>query len=127
MIVTEKMAQDAWRVLLSWTPGGLPENPPIPTDEEGVRAAYRTAAKHAHPDVGGDGIGFAAVDRSKHVLLEWIKKPQTARPIHKPEVCPKCDGRGHIVQQRAWRAMRMQCPRCRGAGDLDTEHEQGDL
>lgn len=126
MIVTEKMATEALIVLVTHAGYG-PGNGLEQVDLESAKQLYRDAARRAHPDAGGKAEDFAAVDRAKHVLLEWIKKPQTARPIHKPEVCPKCDGRGHIVQQRAWRAMRMQCPRCRGAGDLDTEHEQGDL
>lgn len=118
MIVNRKMAEEAMARL---------EIVGIDLDQltiEWVKGAYRVAVQYSHPDKGGSVEDFAAVDRAKHVLLEWLGKEQPARPVHKPDVCPRCDGRGFVAQQRAWRAMRMQCPRCRGAGDLDTEHEE---
>lgn len=125
MIVTEKMAAEALIVLASHAGYG-PGNGLAQMNAESAKQMYRDAARRAHPDAGGTAEDFAAVDRAKHVLLEWLKKEPVARPIHKPEVCPRCDGRGFIVRQHAWKAMRMQCPRCRGAGDLDTEHGGND-
>lgn len=126
MIVSRKMAEAAWRVMLSWMPDGLTENPPMPTTEEEVKVSYRTASKRAHPDGGGDPAAFAAVDRAKHVLLHWLERskrdePQTAGAGTE---CTRCAGTGHVESRRAWRSMRVQCPLCRGTGCLDAEHEK---
>jgi DnaJ-class molecular chaperone len=125
MIVTRKMAEDAWRVILSWLPEGLTENPPPPTTEDEVRASYRAASKRAHPDGGGDPAAFAAVDRAKHVLLEWLKKPRPAEVPH-GEKCDRCAGKGFMMSQRGFRALRVQCARCRGTGELGVEIDEGD-
>lgn len=119
MIVTRKMAEEAAALLGVGLEGATPEI---------ARDAYYAAAKAAHPDAGGDAEAFAAVDRAKHVLLEWLRR-QADAPLPTPgagQTCDKCGGAGHVMIQRAWKAMRVQCPRCRGTGCLDTEHEKGD-
>lgn len=126
MIVTEKMAVEAL-ICLAGHAGYGPGNGLAGLDMESAKQMYRDAARRSHPDAGGKAEDFAAVDRAKHVLLEWLKREPEARPIHKPTVCYRCDGKGFVTQQRAWRSMRVQCPECRGAGDLDTVHDGGDF
>lgn len=91
-----------------------------------VLEAYRSCARETHPDAGGSVEAFAAVDRAKHVLLEWLKKsPAPAEPAHGTK-CNQCGGAGFIMRHRGLRAMRMQCPRCRGMGETDVEIDEGD-
>lgn len=123
MIVTEKMAKEAWDLLR--VSSGLREDAEFPYVAASVQVAYRYAAKNAHPDAGGTAEQFAAVDRAKHVLLAWLEKK--ARPVTPGAgtKCQRCAGKGHVELQKAWRTMRVQCPTCRGTGDLDSEFEKG--
>lgn len=117
MIITRKMADEAATVL---------ELPAEDWTVELVNACYRSAAKRAHPDMGGSAEAFAKVDRAKHVLLGWLERlaGEQPAPPHAVRTCHKCEGRGHVMSQRAFRQMRVQCPTCRGTGDLDYEHEK---
>ena len=120
MLVTEKMAREAVEVLgLKW---------PSPGDEpwtaETVNAAYRAKARETHPDAGGTAEDFANVDRAKHILLEWLKKPREEAPVHKQRKCDSCEGRGYIVisSGRIGSAgLRRQCRKCHGTGDADLD------
>lgn len=116
MIVSRKEAEAACQTL------GLSLDTLTP---EAVASAYREAAKAAHPDGGGTMERFVAVDRSKHVLLEWLKRAvPAAPPADHGERCPRCDGRGYIDSQRGFRSMRVSCPLCRGTGELGVEQEK---
>jgi DnaJ-domain-containing protein 1 len=44
-------------------------DPEVEHDEQAVRAAYRRAARTAHPDAGGSPDAFARVARARDVLL----------------------------------------------------------
>jgi DnaJ-class molecular chaperone len=122
MIVSRKMAEQACETL-GWgsetLDGGI--------TPEGISSQYRLTAKRVHPDTeGGSMEEFVAVDRAKHVLLEWLKRqPDAPLPPHGGvTVCPRCEGRAYIMSQRAFRAMRVQCPTCRGAGEIGVEQEK---
>lgn len=118
MIVSRKMAEEA---LITLNMAGLEGLGP-----EQVNASYRTAAKAAHPDAGGTSEAFAAVDRARHVLLKWLERSEAPQTPGMGTVCARCQGKGFITSQRAWRALRVQCPTCRGTGDIDSEREKGD-
>lgn len=92
-----------------------------------VKEAYRSRCRETHPDMGGTAEAFAAVDRAKHILLKWLERDPEPKVAGAGQVCDRCDGRGYIESRRAWRSMKMQCPKCRGTGDLDSEHEKGDF
>lgn len=77
-----------------------------------LRAAYRAAAKRAHPDAGGSAEQFQQVTLAHSTLAKGPK-----RKAHDPRaVCPTCDGNGWVVRARAWRAVRARCPACKGTG-----------
>jgi DnaJ-class molecular chaperone len=119
VIITRKQALEAAAVFgFDLASGAL--------DAQQVTAAYKTQAKLVHPDVGGSAEAFAAVDRAKHVLLHWLARQEEPQASAAPALrtCPPCGGRGFVISQRAFRQMRVQCPTCRGTGDLDYEHEK---
>lgn len=120
MIVTRKAAEEALTVLrIASTPETV--------EESEVTSAFRAVAKGAHPDAGGSVEAFATVDRAKHVLLEWLKRRPTGPALpHHGEKCERCDGKGYVMSHRAFRSMRVQCPSCRGTGEIGVEHEKGD-
>lgn len=118
-IISRKMAEEACEAL-GWGKETLDGE----MTAEGVNAQYRAAVMEAHPDRGGSQEAFVAVDRAKHVLLAWLEKSEQAPPAH-GEQCPRCEGRGYVDHQRAFRAMKVTCPRCRGTGELGVEHEKG--
>ncbi len=120
MIVNRNAAQQALTALcLSETPDTV--------EVDAVTSAYRSMAKGAHPDHGGTLEAFANIDRSKHILLEWIKRRSPA-----PQVtgcgaakCPRCNGKGFESVQRGFTALRVQCPMCKGNGDLNYDYDKG--
>lgn len=100
---------------------------PDTVEAAAVSSAYRSMAFGAHPDHGGTLEAFAAIDRAKHVLLLWIKGrgPEAPSPGMAVNRCGPCDGTGFRKVQHGFKAMRVQCVKCRGTGDLDYEHEKG--
>lgn len=127
------MAQEAWQLLIAHADVTeealhLLEKRDIATlaDVE-VNAAFRVAATRAHPDKGGDTEGFVALDRAKHVLLNWLARQgdRGAEPPH-GKLCGVCAGKGYVESRRAWRTLKLQCTKCRGTGGEDVEHEKGD-
>lgn len=126
MIVTRKMAEEAWAVLarsIGTIDGGALEE----VTEDRVNSRFRYCALFAHPDRDGGTVEkFAEVDRAKHVLLEWLKRGETAQPVQQKQDCQRCGGTGYVTSQRGFRAMRVSCPLCRGSGDADYDHDDGD-
>lgn len=119
MIVTEQMAREAAGDL------GLTLHDTL--DETTVSMAYRALAKTVHPDVGGSAEAFAAVDRAKHVLMEWLKRKATTTiaRAHGKRPCTHCEGRGYIVLtsgRPGSMGLRRQCQRCHGSGDADYDN-----
>lgn len=128
MIVTEKMAQEAWDHLRTYARMSDEKWDQMASlsgwaNESNVKAAFHAASRQTHPDMGGSAEAFAAVDRAKHVLLEWLKRAPAARPVQSAqgEPCDRCGGAGWVSVQRAWKAMRVTCQRCRGTGDLSND------
>lgn len=93
-----------------------------------VLELYKVQAKRTHPDMGGTPEAFAAVDRAKHVLLHWLERagPAVEVPHGDVQECLRCKGKGYTMQQRAFRQMRMQCPSCRGTGEIYDREESAD-
>ena len=121
MIVSRKMAEDASKDLLLHAMF-LGDH----LTEEAVRQSYRSLVKETHPDVEGGSVeDFARVDRAKHVLLKWLEQPKSDAPVHKRDDCVQCSGMGYVLSARGFKSMRIQCPKCRGTGDGDYEHERG--
>lgn len=131
MIVSSRMAEEAWGTLLAYEFPGERVGSPMPESADVVNFSYRKAAKNAHPDAGGSPEAFAAVDRAKHVLLHWLarKEDQAERPHGGVSKCPRCLGKGYLeAQARAFAApMRKQCPTCQGNGEIyDEKDKDGD-
>lgn len=119
MIISKAMVEQAQTVL------GL-EGLPLTLDS--VKVAYRTLAKKHHPDVGGDPQQFAAVDRAKCLLEEWlVKNPiqHVAEQMLK-EDCPNCKGKGRIVIRKHFGQMTITCGRCKGSGDANWDEDLQD-
>lgn len=120
MIITEKAAREAAALL---------EVPLEGLTEAAVTTQYRAKAKAAHPDGGGTTELFAAVDRAKHVLIRWLARapaPASDVPHGSVTVCPRCGGQGYYMRQHGFKAMRMQCPSCRGSGEVPEREKEGD-
>lgn len=126
MIVTQKMAQEAWSVLAM----GDCHGPAFPDLQEAdVTSYYRAAVKTAHPDTAEGSIeAFAKVDRAKHVLLHWLRRPSSDAAQERAQLdrCPRCGGTGRLTLHKGFSKMSMVCPNCRGSGELGTEVEKGE-
>ncbi|MCL2340747.1 MAG: molecular chaperone DnaJ [Proteobacteria bacterium] len=51
----------------------------------------------------------------------WTCEGSGARPGHRPQVCPMCQGRGQIVRSQGFFQVATTCPRCRGTGQVVTD------
>jgi len=51
----------------------------------------------------------------------WTCEGSGARPGHKPQVCPTCQGRGQVVRSQGFFQVTTTCPRCNGAGQVITD------
>lgn len=136
MIVSARMAAECWSLLRQfarisdekWDEEAMLR--PEGRTEAEINQAFRAAAKYTHPDTGGDAAQYALVDRAKAAMLEYAKRaaPAATPPHGGVRECPRCKGARHIMLQRGIRQMRMQCPTCRGHGELDEEKpETGDM
>lgn len=133
MIVNRQAAQESWDLIRGHMSRNAYQDHDIPVGgsvdlatEELVNKAYRQASRMVHPDAGGDAETFARVDRAKHVLLGWLARQPETVDAALGGLCTDCNGTGHVKMQRAWGpALRKQCPRCRGTGDTNYEHEKG--
>jgi hypothetical protein len=87
LTVTARSAGMAWVVLASamvWSPGA-PAPPDadlrmlglqrMPSSRDELRWAYRTAAKAAHPDVGGSEDAFRAVSKAFQRFAAGAPRP----------------------------------------------------
>jgi len=51
----------------------------------------------------------------------WTCEGTGARPGHKPQTCPSCQGRGQVVRSQGFFQVTTTCPRCNGAGQVITD------
>lgn len=51
----------------------------------------------------------------------WTCEGSGARPGHKPQVCPTCQGRGQVIRSQGFFQVSTTCPRCNGAGQVITD------
>jgi molecular chaperone DnaJ len=51
----------------------------------------------------------------------WTCEGTGARPGHKPQVCPSCQGRGQVIRSQGFFQVSTTCPRCNGAGQIITD------
>lgn len=132
MIVNRSHAEDAWRLLIE---EGRVDRVHYPgfndVTEDDVRDLYRTACKYVHPDKGGKLEDFAAVDKAKHMLLEWLEKQKNLPPPVPDAIpCGNCEGKGFIMKSgRGFKTntLRVQCRKCNGTGEEGVEHDGGDF
>lgn len=135
MIVSEKMAQECWDILRMWA--RLVDEKWDADElarakgrsESEIKQAFHAAARSAHPDMGGDAAKFALVDRAKEAMLVFAKRQAPAQeevPHGGVVTCPRCNGARTIALQRGFKQMRVQCPTCRGNGEI-TEGERPDI
>ena len=132
-IISEKRAQAAWDTLRTYA---------RMTDERwdddamcsikgrvygDIRDAFHAASRMTHPDAGGDSAAFAAVNSAKKLLLEWLEKPRPAPGRDHGDTCQTCAGKGHVMRQRGFKQLRMQCPSCKGTGEQGVEHDEGEV
>lgn len=107
-MLTKQMVEDAQKLL------GLDG---VPLTEDNIKLAFRTVAKTAHPDAGGEAAQFAAADKAKCILLEWLKKAPDPVAQFMREDCPNCRGTGSVTIPRGFGRLRIMCGRCKGTGD----------
>ena len=119
MIVSRKQAEEAARFMRMQLDDAT---------EIMVNTAYKSMAKTCHPDaVPGKEAEFVTLDRSKCILLEWLKQPRANKPSGEisANVCPRCHGSGKVQLQRGFQTMTMICGTCRGSGELvDREKDE---
>ncbi|WP_028583271.1 molecular chaperone DnaJ [Desulfogranum mediterraneum] len=51
----------------------------------------------------------------------WTCDGSGARPGHRPETCPSCNGRGQVVRSQGFFQVSTTCPQCHGAGQVISE------
>ncbi|MCL2457435.1 MAG: molecular chaperone DnaJ [Desulfobulbus sp.] len=51
----------------------------------------------------------------------WTCEGSGARPGHRPQTCPMCQGRGQVVRSQGFFQVTTTCPRCHGAGQVITD------
>lgn len=130
MIVSRKMAEEAWALLMpySFHPATTVDRPPAfdALTDKLVDRSYKVGAMVKHPDKGGSPEEFVALDRAKHMLLAYLAKQgqsEGAKPHGGVTPCQKCNGTGRIALQRGFKQMQVQCPGCKGNGELYDERE----
>jgi len=50
----------------------------------------------------------------------WTCEGIGARPGHKPQVCPSCQGRGQVIRSQGFFQVSTTCSRCNGSGQIIT-------
>jgi molecular chaperone DnaJ len=51
----------------------------------------------------------------------WTCEGIGARPGHKPQVCPSCQGRGQVIRSQGFFQVSTTCTRCSGSGQIITD------
>jgi molecular chaperone DnaJ len=51
----------------------------------------------------------------------WTCEGTGARPGHKPQVCPSCQGRGQVIRSQGFFQVSTTCPQCNGSGQIITD------
>lgn len=51
----------------------------------------------------------------------WTCEGSGARPGHRPETCPSCQGRGQVLRSQGFFQVSTTCPQCHGAGQVIKE------
>jgi molecular chaperone DnaJ len=51
----------------------------------------------------------------------WTCEGSGARPGHKPQTCPSCNGRGQVIRSQGFFQVSSTCPQCHGAGQVVAE------
>lgn len=87
-----------------------------------VKAAYRAAAKSAHPDAGGNDEEMKKLNAAYELVLAWLEKCLclgfTRNPMcraHDDEpadgACSECGGTKK-VEVGTWSKVKIDCPKC---------------
>lgn len=51
----------------------------------------------------------------------WTCEGSGARPGHKPQTCPTCNGRGQVIRSQGFFQVSATCPQCHGSGQVISE------
>ncbi len=51
----------------------------------------------------------------------WTCEGSGARPGHKPQTCPTCNGRGQVIRSQGFFQVSSTCPQCHGSGQIVKE------
>ncbi len=51
----------------------------------------------------------------------WTCEGSGARPGHKPQTCPTCNGRGQVIRSQGFFQVSSTCPQCHGSGQVVAE------
>jgi molecular chaperone DnaJ len=51
----------------------------------------------------------------------WTCEGSGARPGHKPQTCPTCNGRGQVIRSQGFFQVSSTCPQCHGSGQIVNE------
>jgi len=87
------------------------------TDEE-VAAQWRSRARAAHPDRGGDPDAFARLSEAHAAIYSSASRARLARVLAVlGAACDRCGSTGEMRRQRGWdKVLSLPCDACRGAG-----------
>ena len=90
-----------------------------------VAGAYRAMARAAHPDAGGSAEQFTIVNNAKTALGHWLAgRAAAAAPDITAGLCERCGGTGWLRMRAGFSSgFRQQCPKCRGSGDANFDHD----
>jgi curved DNA-binding protein CbpA len=69
-------------------------------DNEQIRSAYRTCAKTAHPDSGGDEEAFIRIQKAGELLLDPIRRKVFDATGYDPELADAKDLQGLMVIEK---------------------------
>jgi hypothetical protein len=126
-MVSLKTAEKAWDDLRFALRGEVPDvSMAFPPTAEVVNLVYRTAAKTAHPHLGGSAEEFARIDRAKHALIHWLERSQP-RAIPDFPRCTVCEGSGRRQLRRGFATLSAFCGACGGTGDAGYDPDRPDV
>jgi curved DNA-binding protein CbpA len=88
---------------------------PITSSPHEIRAAYRAAARVAHPDRGGTAEAMAAVNVAYATLSSREKKRvyDRANGFDTLQRCTECAGKGTVSVRKGWGVKVTSCKACR--------------
>jgi DnaJ-class molecular chaperone len=85
---------------------------------DAIHQVYKDLAIRKHPDHGGDGEMFARITMAFSVLKNTREKYDKQLRLEGRLNCPTCNGSGLSKTYRARKLVAIDCPICKGTGEL---------